>query len=97
MDFETAKKLLSECTRLESRDHYFGDREVYWEKDGQEIASGYFSREGRDVNVHTVYVDGTPRYSSTFSDEQADELVKLGSSVDIGRNDSTGPNRYMGA
>lgn len=85
MDFQEAKELLSSCKRSENRDHAFGDREIYWEKDGKEIGGGYFGNGEGSVWIGDEVV---------FKGKEADELVKCGSSVIIGRNDSTGPDTY---
>ena len=92
MTFEEAKQFLAKCKRMESRDHTFGDREVYWTKDDVEVADGYFASGG----IASVYVF-TEQVGSSFRGEEARELVKCGVDVVIGRNDETGPDRYMGA
>lgn len=94
--FEYAKELLARCDRAESRDHTFGDREVYWTYNGVDVADGYFGGGSADVYVldNTSDVDGD-RYS--FKGEKARELSKLGKTVTIGRNDETGPDEYRGA
>lgn len=91
MTLQQAMEMIRGSTKSESRDHVFGDREVYWEKDGKEIASGYFSSTTREV-VMTG--------SSCFEGEAAYQLdrvptVRLHGS--ICRNDETGEDTYRGA
>lgn len=86
MDFDEAAKILKEATRSELRDHAFGDREIFWEKDGKDIAGGYLGR-----GVPEVWFIGK---SGCFTDEEARELAKLGISGRIERNDETGPDEY---
>jgi len=96
--FEIAKALLSKCVRYESRDHYFGDREVYWvlEEDDKktDIADGYFGGGTATVHIMESAVDAD---LATFHGTQARELAKCGSKTVIGRNDETGPDQYRGA
>ena len=95
-EFEFAKELLALCDRFESRDHYFGDREVYWTYEGVDVAEGYFGGGAADVWVLDVTAPtDQDRYS--FSGEQARQLSRLGKTVSIGRNDETGPDQYRGA
>lgn len=100
MDLNEAREILNSATRSENRDHYFGDREVYWDKDGEEVASGYFGGTAREVTIiisRDNPSENQPMQTITFEGDEAYELVKCGASVDIGRNDSTGPDRYAGA
>lgn len=90
MTLEDAKQILKVCTRFESRDHSFGDREIYWEIEGELIAEGYFSRDSR-----TVFMLLPEEVSFTGSD--AVELSRCAKIVNIGRNDETGPDEYRGA
>lgn len=98
MTFEEAKKFLNECVREESRDHYFGDREIYWRKeiDGEmvDVADGYFGPGSRQVWIMDPKVDMD---RSEFTGEQAKELASCGKVIFIGRNDMTGPEEYGGA
>jgi hypothetical protein len=91
MTFEEAMKFLARCERIESRDHYFGDREVYWTLDDEEVAGGYFGGSDKSVWIHEDQGGGS------FEGEQAKQLVAQGRSVVIGRNDETGPDNYAGA
>lgn len=85
MTFEEAKTLLSTCNRDELRDHAFGDREIYWTSvGGEEVASGYCGEGIVSATVGETY----------FIGEQAAELVKLGRTGKVERNDSTGPDEY---
>jgi hypothetical protein len=90
MTFEDAKKILNSCTRYESRDHSFGDREIYWTREDVEVAEGYFG--GGDADVFILIPE-----QKVFRGEQARELAKCGAIVHIGRNDETGPDNYRGA
>ncbi len=95
MDFESAIKLLNTCKRDELRDHAFGDREVYWMKDGKEVAFGYF---GSTRGVH-IYDGGTDtngiRTAVSFNDDEAVRLSECGASATYARNDTTGPDMYQ--
>jgi len=84
MTLDEAKKLLTECIREELRDHAFGDAEVYWMKDGQEEAAGYFGSKAE------VEIRGT-----IFKGPDAHELRKCGTIGAVERNDSTGPDQYV--
>lgn len=86
MKIEEAKTLLDGCLRSELQDHAFGDAEVFWYKDGQEVASGYFAG-----SVNEVYIlSGDVRFTGTA----ARELRDCGKQGVIERNDSTGPVTY---
>lgn len=90
MTYAEAYKLLCEASRHEVRDHVFGDREVYWKLGELEIADGYFG--GGSAEVHITYEeDGT-----SFRGEDARQLVECGREVHISRNDTTGPDHYVG-
>lgn len=82
----TAKQLLAGAVREECRDHAFGDTEVYWMKDGKEIAQGYFGREA------SVSFEGC---AGSFNGDEARELRELGTLGAVDRNDSTGPDTYV--
>lgn len=92
MNLEEAKKLLEDSTRSELRDHAFGDREVFWEKDGQTIATGYFG--GGQGSVSFDVGDEIPDDTTSFDGEEARELSSLGKLGEIGRNDETGPDTF---
>ncbi len=87
MTLDEAKKILSECERSELVDHAFGDAEVDWNKDGKEIAAGYFGGTSESVGFNDA--DHT-----TFMDKEARELRQLGKLVASERNDETGPDEY---
>lgn len=74
-------KLLRCCLRHELRDHAFGDVEVTWSKDGQDVASGYFNRTGGMVSCG----------DQTFTGIAAEPMRNLGTLSTVERNDSTGP------
>jgi hypothetical protein len=84
MTLDEAKRILNECVRSELRDHAFGDAEVYWEDDGEEVAFGYFGQ------TSSVGGDGW-----SFEGREADELRKCGRTGLIERNDETGPSMYQ--
>jgi hypothetical protein len=91
MEFEEAKKVLEDCTRSELRDHAFGDREVFWEKDGKVVAEGYFGSSMSDYV--TIDVEGDTTYS--FTNDDARSLMNAGTLGTVGRNDETGPDEYL--
>src|SRR5688572_24892481 len=84
MELETAKTLLNECVREELRDHAFGDVEVFWSKNGQEIGSGYFNHDGEVSLGASVH----------FTGKDAWELRDCGVLGTVERNDSTGPDEF---
>lgn len=86
MTFQEAKDLLNTCQRTELRDHAFGDREVYWYKDEEVVADGYFG--GTGVSMVDI-IDG-----GTFQGKEARELALCGTLAEVKRNDSTGPDDY---
>lgn len=88
LPLEQAKELLEQCTRNELQDHAFGDSEVFWDKDGIEVADGYFGG-GRDpvVGIHNP--------DATFTGKDALALRNCGERGQVERNDSTGPDRYQ--
>jgi FMN phosphatase YigB (HAD superfamily) len=89
---EEAKQFLGRFKRYESRDHYFGDREIVWvDDDEEEVAGGYFGGGSRSVWINEEHGGGS------FEGNEAAELVVQGRSAVIGRNDETGPDYYAGA
>lgn len=86
MELSQAKEVLNGCVRDELRDHAFGDVEVFWMRDGEEIASGYFGGGTRQV-----YLAG----GNTFNDAEALELKMCGTSGVVNRNDETGPDTFV--
>ena len=80
--FEEVQKILGTCERGENRDHAFGDREVYWSREGEDLAFGYF---GGGTAVVGLDAEG----EASFSGDEAFELLKCGATVVIERNDST--------
>lgn len=97
MNFDQAKEFLNECERGESRDHYFGDREIFWRKEinGEmvDVADGYFGGGIRQVWIMDPTVDMD---RDEFSGQHAAELAKCGKRAIISRNDETGPDEYRG-
>lgn len=85
MEIDEMKELLNGCTRSENRDHAFGDAEVYWTKNGVEIAEGYFSGSVQEVSIGHIPVRGTT----------ASELRYCGIEGHIERNDELGPEEYV--
>lgn len=85
MELSEAKATLNLCVRGECRDHAFGDVEVFWTRDGEEVADGYFG--GGTASVH---VQGT-----SFQGSEAHELRACGAEGEIGRNDETGPDEFI--
>ena len=90
MSFAEAKNLLGLCKRLENRDHYFSDREVFWVRGDVEVAEGYFGGGDASVYIHEEFG------GRSFHGQEALDLSKVASIVEIGRNDETGPDEYGG-
>ena len=90
---EEAKELLKNSFKSQLRDHYFGDREIYWEDgNGNSIAEGYAGSSGIEVSVNFPNGD-----THCFTDNDAEELDKVNCKIKaIERNDSTGPAQYKG-
>lgn len=84
MNINEAMQYLSTCTRWELRDHAFGDVEMGWEKDGQEVASGYFGGRHAGISVGEFNFEG----------EDAYKLRDCGVLGLVERNDETGPDTY---
>lgn len=84
MNLNDAKTLLNTAQRDELRDHAFGDCEVYWSKDNDDIAAGYFGSDEESVQIGSV----------VFTGADARALRQCGSTGRVGRNDSTGPDEY---
>jgi len=82
---DEAKKVLDGCVRSELRDHAFGDAEVFWEKDGKEVASGYFGGSIASVSGGEI---------GSFDGQDARVLRSCGTEGEIERNDETGPDTY---
>lgn len=83
MDFDLAAKILSESIRDELRDHAFGDKEIYWrDQHGHQVATGYYGSSGVEV--------GMCGFDINFSEEEARQLVGLGTLGEVQRNDSQG-------
>jgi hypothetical protein len=87
MELEEAKKILDGCVRQENRDHAFGDKEVYWEKDGVVMAEGYFGN-----GTASVWMDPV---NCSFENADARSLMNCGTLGTVGRNDETGPDEYV--
>lgn len=85
MEIDEAKELLNGCTRSENRDHAFGDVEVYWTKNGVQVAEGYFGSSMSQVMIGNVPILGTT----------ARELRYCGVEGRIERNDETGPDDFV--
>lgn len=86
MELETAKILLNQCVREELQDHAFGDVEVFWFKDGQQIAGGYFGDGYSEVWL-------TPQ--TKFGGAEAKALKGCGATGHVERNDTTGPDKFV--
>lgn len=83
MDFDLAKKILSESIRDELRDHAFGDKEICWRNNyGQLVATGYVGSSGAEC--------GMAGFDVSFSEAEARELSCLGTLGEVERNDSMG-------
>lgn len=91
MTIEEAETLLNTATRLELRDHAFGDIELTWvidvpanQEGGKVLAWGYL---GITNYVDIVDKDGAPVVK--FYDEDAHRLRKAGAKVIVQRNDGS--------
>ena len=100
MNLNEAKTFLSAAgvIRYELRDHAFGDVEITWMKDKIEVASGYFGSSKGGITVHPkgprmVHDHKDTKPSFEFKGRDAAELRACGK-LEIGRNDSTGPDEY---
>lgn len=91
MTFEEAKKLLNNCRKDELRDHAFGDAEVGFYLGEKHIAEGYY---GKDSSISILSDDQSGATDTEFRGKEADELRNCGSSKNIARNDSTGPDTF---
>lgn len=80
--------VLGDCIRTESRDHAFGDTEVFWFKDGQPVAEGYFSGDHQSVW-------SSPNPGIHFDGDDAKQLRNCGVLGEVGRNDSSGPSNFV--
>lgn len=77
--YDEAVELLTNAKRSELRDHFFGDKEVYFTSDDdRSIAEGYSGN-----SAVSIMVQGTE-----FTGDQAAELLTLGTLVAVERNDS---------
>lgn len=98
MNLQEAKDILSTCERQESRDHAFGDVEVYWIRENQEmqqdeeVATGYFGGGSASVSVA---LPGTTDQFAHFEGLEAKELRAYGVVGHISRNDETGPDVFV--
>lgn len=86
MNINTARIILDDCIREELRDHAFGDVEVYWFKDGKEIATGYFGSQNSEVALSA---------KSHFRGNEARVLRECGTLGAVSRNDETGPEEFV--
>lgn len=87
MPFEYAKTFLAASTRDALVDHAFGDSEVFWLREGREVASGYMGRSSKSVSVNE-----TKHFAATkFQDKEAEELDALGQRGHIDHNDAGDP------
>lgn len=85
MHINSARFILNLCDRSELRDHAFGDVEVFWAKNGKEIASGYFGGGHAEVYM-------TP--TTKFTEDDARSLRDCGVLQHVERNDETGPDEF---
>ena len=81
MQFEEAMSLFSKVRRHELRDFAFGDCEITFTLDDNELASGYFSSGKSEVNIWNIE---TP---VKFTGKQADQLRKVANIGSLHRND----------
>ena len=91
MDLEEAKDILDSAIRNELRDHAFGDTEVHWMRNGEEVGPGYFGGGAAEVSV----LNNETNERHTFRDEAAYNLRSSGIPGKADRNDSGGPDIYV--
>lgn len=75
---------LPHLVREESRDHAFGDVEVYVMFGEQEVGFGYFGGGTSGMTIYNINLVGNPA-------RLARAAIPLGA---VGRNDSTGPDEF---
>lgn len=98
MELKEAKDILNTCERQELRDHAFGDVEVFWIRECQEmqqdeeVATGYFGGGSASVSVA---LPGTQDQFAHFEGSEARELKACGAVGHISRNDETGPDVFV--
>lgn len=83
---------------LESRDHYFGDREITFLIMDVEIGGGYLSRDHKGIwfdDNELVPFDLRGWECENYSFIL--QFLKSVKSKEIGRNDTEGEDRYRGA
>lgn len=85
MDLQQAKEFLKDSDRYELRDRAFGDTEVTWEINGDEVASGYFSTRQAEVWI-------VSESHIAFEADEARQLRDCGHLAQVSRNDTTGPD-----
>lgn len=90
MTVAEAQAFLSGSSKFECRDHSFGDREVYWSKDGKDIADGYFGSSSQHVSIQGQRFVGNDAYL-------LDKVACRREHGSISRNDETGEDYYRGA
>lgn len=89
MTFKQAKVILNGCTRVELRDHAFGDKEISWyDVAGRLIADGY---AGSSSNTFCFDVQIG---STQFTQDETRELFQCGTLGKVKRNDTEGPDVY---
>ena len=99
MDIQKARAILARSTREELRDHAFGDAEIYWVdysipgefNGGTEVGFSYLGGSGP---LFVGVTDPSTGEDITFKEDEARQLLMLGSSVRVERNDSTGPDQF---
>lgn len=90
MNLDEAKEFLNQCERSELRDHAFGDAEVYWSLNGEEVATGYFGSSG--TGGVSILHNGV---TTNFEKDEAQQLRNCGALTNTTRNDETGPDEYQ--
>lgn len=84
MTIDEIKAALEGSTRIELRDHAFGDTEVMWMKGGEQVGYGYYSGETAECTIGDTVL---------FGDEA--KAVRSFGTLQIERNDETGPDEYV--
>lgn len=90
-DLDMVKEILSQCVRVELRDHAFGDAEVSWLFMGLEAASGYFGSSSSSVTL----INPKGETVATLKGKDADAVRYCGTLGTVERNDETGPDEYQ--
>jgi hypothetical protein len=85
-----AEAILAAAERDVLEDRAFGDAEIYWMVDGEEIAVAHIGSHS------SLTVNATSRFKATrFTGDAAREMRHLGRQRSYQRNDETGDDRNV--